>query len=58
MKRFENDFDKECIQDLLDTYKDEVFGESAKVNMEIFNEKMTTSQKWIFESDACRKRAI
>ena len=56
--RFEDEFDKECIQDLLDTYKDDVFGESAKVSMENFNKIMTTTQKWAFDTDLCRKRAI
>ena len=42
-QKLEDDFDNECIEDMLDTYKDDIFGEAAKVSMENFNKNMSTT---------------
>ena len=51
------DFDKDAIDDMLDLFKDDVFGDKQKVSMQEFIKIMAGDQKWLLDSELCRRAA-
>ena len=48
----------DVIEDMYEEFVEELFGDRPFLQMSEFNSAMISSHGWIFDTDACRKRAV